>query len=240
MVRASAILALALLACPAWGQSVKLPEKVSGQPGDFVTVPSEADGKEVRWVVLDAGLRLFPVNLLKDTRTAVVTSTVPGKYRLLAYTAKGDVPSEPALCLVVIEGTPPPVPPGPVPPTPPDPPTPPPSPAPIPEPGFRVLMVYETQDRLTSAQKSVLMAGDVRTYLNAKCAKGADGRTPEWRLWDKDVDPKNEAPLWQAAFKRPRASYPWVLVSNGTKGYEGPLPATIADMLKLLKSLGGE
>lgn len=244
MRRFSLLLALAL-ASPAWGQSIKLPEKVSGQPGDFVTVASEADGAEVRWVSLDAGLKLFPTSLLKDTKTAVVISTVPGKYRLLAYTAKGDKPSDPAICLVVIEGVVPPAPP--VPPTPPDPtppkpPEPPPSPAPIPAPGFRVLMVYETAElsKLPPAQLAVMTAADVRAYLNAKCVKGPDGKTPEWRLWDKDVVTAAEAKLWQDAMARPRKSLPWLIVSDGTRGYEGPLPGTYAEMMKLLKSIGGE
>jgi hypothetical protein len=64
---------------------------------------------------------------------------------------------------------------------------------------------------------------------------GADGKTREWRIWDKDVDPSQESAVWQAAMKRPRASVPWLLVSNGKTGYEGPLPGTADDLLALLK-----
>jgi hypothetical protein len=61
-------------------------------------------------VVLDAGLNLFPVELLRDTTTAVVSANAPGKYRVLAYAAKGDVASKPALTTVCIGNPPEPIP----------------------------------------------------------------------------------------------------------------------------------
>jgi len=61
-------------------------------------------------VVLDAGLNLFPVELLRDTTTAVVSANNPGKYRVLAYAAKGDLASKPALTTVCIGNPPEPIP----------------------------------------------------------------------------------------------------------------------------------
>jgi hypothetical protein len=95
---------------------LKLPANVRGDPGTFVQVQANTSGTTVRWYVLDPGLNLFPVNLLKDTKTAVVTGTAPGAYRLLAYTSDKDGPSDPAVCTVTI-GPPGPGP-GPVPPQP--------------------------------------------------------------------------------------------------------------------------
>ena len=88
-----------LLLC---GQQVSLPPEIHGMPGSFVSIPASSDSKSIQWVVLDSGLNLFPVELLKDTSTAVVTTTVPGKYRVLCYTAKGDTPSKPAFTTVTI------------------------------------------------------------------------------------------------------------------------------------------
>lgn len=119
-MRSLATVVLLLSAAPAWGQAVKLPAEVKGQPAAFVTVAAEADGPQVRWRAVDPGLNLFPAHLLRDTRTAVVTAAAPGRYRLWAWTAKGDVPSEAAECVVVVGDAPPPVPPGPAPPAPPD------------------------------------------------------------------------------------------------------------------------
>lgn len=106
---------LLALACEAArGADLKLPDKVTGNPGTFVKVPATTTGTVVRWYALDSGLNLFPVELLKDTKTAVVTGPA-GTYRLLAYTSDKDGPSDPAVCVVVL-GDPPP-PPGPPPPT---------------------------------------------------------------------------------------------------------------------------
>ena len=87
-------------------QGIILPENITGRPGSFIQVEAKTDCKVVEWVLLDAGLELFPINLLANTRTAVVTSTTPGVYRLLAYGAAGDIPTKPAITTITI-GTPP-------------------------------------------------------------------------------------------------------------------------------------
>ncbi len=84
----------------------------------------------------------------------------------------------------------------------------------------------------------MIYAKSVRDYLNAKCVLGADNKTREWRMWDKDVDATAESQLWQDALKRPRKSTPWIIVSNGKTGYEGPLPEGWVDTLALLKKYG--
>jgi len=87
-------------------QSIILPDNISGRPGAFIQIEAKTDCKVVEWVLLDSGLELFPVNLLANTRTAVVTTTTPGVYRLLAYGATGDIPTKPAIVTITI-GTPP-------------------------------------------------------------------------------------------------------------------------------------
>lgn len=95
-----------LLIC---GQQVTLPSEIHGQPGAFISIPSSTDCKSVQWVVLDAGLNLFPVELLRDTTTAVVSASSPGKFRVLAYAAKGDQASKPSITTVIIGDAPEPV-----------------------------------------------------------------------------------------------------------------------------------
>ena len=92
------------------GQQVTLPPEIHGQPGQFISIPSVTDCKSVQWVVLDAGLNLFPVELLRDTTTAVVSANSPGKYRVLAYAAKGDLASKPVITTVIIGDPPEPTP----------------------------------------------------------------------------------------------------------------------------------
>jgi hypothetical protein len=92
-----------------FNQQVTLPQEIHGQPGQFISIPSVTDCKSVQWVVLDAGLNLFPVELLRDTTTAVVSASSPGKFRVLAYAAKGDQASKPSITTVIIGDAPEPV-----------------------------------------------------------------------------------------------------------------------------------
>lgn len=130
-----ALLALAFSAM-AQGPSISLPKEVKGDVGDWIVVEATTDGKQVRWVAMSSALKVFPTQLLKDSKSAVVQANRPGRYRLLAYTAVGDVPSDPVITYIVVTNgpdpeppTPPdPKPPGPTPPVPPVPPGPPPDP----------------------------------------------------------------------------------------------------------------
>lgn len=91
--------------------TVELPLKVSGQPGAFIKVPAKTESKFVKWVSIDKGLNIFPVDLLKDSKTLVVTSQITGVYRLFAYVGDVNGPSEPAFTSVIIGDEPAPAPP---------------------------------------------------------------------------------------------------------------------------------
>lgn len=82
-----------------------LPEVVTGKAGAFIKVSATTNGKEVRWQALDDGLNVFPGEMLKDSKSTVVTGEA-GDHRLMAYTALADVPSDPAVCIVRILGPP--------------------------------------------------------------------------------------------------------------------------------------
>lgn len=123
----SMIVALAMaVSVTADPPTLKLPAEVRGEPGDPIAITAETTGKLVRWVPVDRALKLFPAGLLCDKKATVVWANKPGRYRLLAYTALGDEPSEPAIVTIVIEGAAPPIPP--------EPPAPGPSPPPGPTP----------------------------------------------------------------------------------------------------------
>jgi hypothetical protein len=144
----TAILVTLALAPPAGADPIELPAEVKGEVGDFLTIQAKTAGKVVLWVLLDdpKGLKLFPGDLLKDSRTAVVIGRKPGKYRLQAITAVGDVPSH-AICTVTIEGEP----------APPKPPSPPPS-----DPLAQKLQAAFTADATPAALKAgqkVLLQG---------------------------------------------------------------------------------
>lgn len=231
-----------LIASAVHAQSVALPDVVSGMPGQWVIIaPKAVDGGKPNWR-LDPGLTevdlagLLPSEYVDKLRGKVVSAKTVGQYKVEAWNAKGDVASPIATTWVII-GTPEPTP---IPPSP----TPIPTPdnVPIPVAGFRVLMVYETTElpKLPAAQQIIPYSKTIRDYLDAKCVLGGDNKTREYRIFDKDIDTKFESAVWQNAMKRTRTSIPWIVISDGKTGYEGPLPQTVADTLALLKKYGGE
>lgn len=245
--RAGAVLLALLFAFPTYAAdppplpTVTVPKTLQADPGTLVVIPITTNGKEVKCATRDA---LLLPQFKPGTTTPYAFITVlpkPGRYCYHFYTAIGDVPSDPATCVITVGQPDPPVPP--VPPTPPTPPTPPvpPTPPPIPQEGLRVLILYESAElsKLPAPQQLVLASQSVRDYLNGKCVVGADGKTREWRMWDKDVDASAESKVWQEALARPRKGVPWIIVSNGKDGFEGPLPASVDETLALLKKYGG-
>lgn len=136
---------------------------------------------------------------------------------------------------------PPPIPP--VPPDPPKPVPPKPDPAPIPAAGLRVLIIFETKtpEKLTAGQREIIYSAKVRSHLGTVCVK--ENGWPGYRIYDPDTSMVGETQLWRDAMARPRASLPWVLISNpGKGGYEGVLPTDANAFLSLLKKYesGGE
>ena len=91
------MIALALV----FGQ-LTLPSEIRGEVAGFVTVSAITEGKLVRFLALDPGLNVFPSNLLADQKSSVVSAAVPGRYRLLAYSSVGDIPTAPATATIII------------------------------------------------------------------------------------------------------------------------------------------
>lgn len=95
--------------------ALKVPVEVKAPAATIAEVRAETTGKVVVWVVLTPGLSVRSI----DSGRVLLFSGPAGRYECLAYTALGDVPSEPARCAIVIGDAPGP---GPKPPKPPDPP----------------------------------------------------------------------------------------------------------------------
>lgn len=108
--------------------------------------------------------------------------------------------------------------------------------APIPDKGFRVLVVEETDARstLSVGQIDAILStkdGSVKSYVESK------GGT--FRVLDKDNDMAMLDKPWAALFARPRKELPWLEVSNPPRGFEGALPQNEADTLAIVKKAGG-
>lgn len=227
---AAMVLALSVVASAA-PPELSLPPEVKGEPGQFIQVPAKTDGATVQWKAVDAGLNLFPVDLLKNTHTAVVTAPKAGRYRLIAVTAKGDELSPFAETLVIIGNAP--IPPPPDPPTPPDP------PGPVdPLKSFRVIFIYESGDNLTPAQRAVIFGRVVEDWLIANCTGGKSGM----RRRDKDDPGENDATmaaLWKAV--QPEITVtPCVAMERNGKVKIVNLEATPAKMVETLQAYRGK
>jgi len=145
----SFVLLLLLTTCSIAQPTIAIPEEVKGQVGQFLKIPAKSSG-EVRWFSVDTGLSLFPVELLKDSKTAVIVAMNPGRYRLLAWTAEGGTPSDAVVCWIVIGDPPPPTPT----PTPPGP-----TPGPVDPLTSRIQQLYNSDPSSTkAADKAVLAA----------------------------------------------------------------------------------
>lgn len=96
--------------------------------------------------------------------------------------------------------------------------------------GLRVMIVYESSKMhlLTKEQTAALWSADVVAYLNSKAPS-------RWKKYDQDSNLAKELPGWQEVLKRPRASLPWIVLSNDAVDFEGPYPGTVADVLAMLE-----
>jgi hypothetical protein len=112
---------------------------------------------------------------------------------------------------------------------PPEPPVPPQPPVPITT-GLHVLIIEETNNRgtLPAAQAQIFTSTKVLGWLRTNAPA-------HWRIWDADVDASKAPTEFQDAIKLPRTGLPWVVISNGTTGFSGPLPANETDTLSLLE-----
>jgi len=110
---------------------------------------------------------------------------------------------------------------------------------PIPKDGLRVLIVYQDAKvgGYTPEQREIIFGAEVRDWLDANCVK--EGGTTEYRIWDVEQlgDLSNVARHWQEAAKRPRSSLPWLVASNGSKGWEGPLPTRVEDFKAIVSKV---
>lgn len=238
MARMTAVLVWLTLASFAWGD-LKISGELKVDRDKLVKLTAEGmpDGSGLIWDFDEDRLDAEELPVVKYDKDGKVTSAQPsgrlifvgppGTYKIKLRSINGNRVETARATVVIGDGKPPvpPVPPGPTPP--PFPPVPPPDDAPIKAPGFRVLIVYETAQlsKLPAKQLLIIESQTVRSYLKKKCVTDKDNPQGAYRMWDPDVALDGVPKDWSDALKRPRKSLPWLIVSNGVTGWEGPLPA---------------
>lgn len=191
----------------------KLPFTVTAPPGAalyFWQYPANVQ-------VLDKGDKLDVLGAPKGTLVIGVKTVVIDFDKKMFFTKFGSVTVQVGIAPVVVVD-------------PKDPVVDPNNPAPIPDAGLHALFIYETADRLSPGQAAIISSATLIEFLNNGW---------KWRKFDKDVDLSKAAQPWAKAAMRPRKSVPWVIISNGKTGFEGPWPDTVADMIALLRKYGG-
>ena len=108
---------------------------------------------------------------------------------------------------------------------------------PIPGAGLKVLISYEADEvaSYASTVRSQLFSSPMRVTLNGLVGRDTANQ-PMIRVLDKDTTcPLGQPNMWCLALGRPRTALPWIIISNSTTGYEGPLPTTEAETIKLIE-----
>ena len=87
---------------------VELPKELTVRSGRLLKIESKSAGKTVKWVNTSDDADLI---VSESGRWAIFSSTVAGTYKIFAWTAAGDMPSEAAICTIIVGGGIPPPPP---------------------------------------------------------------------------------------------------------------------------------
>lgn len=111
--------------------------------------------------------------------------------------------------------------------------TPPPPPPPYVGP-VSVLIIEDEEARflLPQWQRDQMASPEVRGYVATHGAKTTDGVTPDFRILGVGQNVENEHAFWREGMARPRTKTPWVIITNGQRGTEGPLPQNLLDEVK--------
>lgn len=209
-------------------EKVVLPPNALGRVGQITEIKAETAG-EIDWEIPgQIQARLFPAEKL-----AILVPQSGGTFVIRLLVCENGKPKI-HRCTLLVEGAPAPTPD-------PDPGPDPKPPVPVPSGGLRVIFVRETSANHSKEQLNILNSLQIATYLNAKAAKGSDGR-PGWRQWDPQQDLTHADPIMKALWEATKPQLPplpAVVIAVDTKGTVFPLPATEKETLELLKKFGG-
>lgn len=212
---------------------ITLPVEVKANVGEMVRVDVKTlkPGMELSWEFIASDAMKFDREIFGQR--AALVARAEGELWIVVGTVHDGKPFLARTHVVSGKGPLPPPIVDPVDPVKPKPVEPPLTPAPIPLPGLRALIIYET-NALPNIN-SIVSGEKVRNYMVEKGVKGG------FIALDKDAsddDLTRVDPWIRDAFKRPRTSIPWLIVSNGTSGFEGPLPLAVGDVMAILKKYG--
>jgi hypothetical protein len=80
---------------------VELPKELTVRSGRLLKIESKSAAKTVKWVNTSDDADLI---VSESGRWAIFSSNVAGTYKIFAWTAQGDMPSEAAICTIIVGG----------------------------------------------------------------------------------------------------------------------------------------
>lgn len=202
----------------------KVPLLVLASPEGIVTITEETGPIRVRAIF--AGNTRYSTRQIKGPSVYFVEAAATGRVELL-IARKDGTGKVIRRTLDVTNG------PAPIPPTPDPDPTPKP-PGPVdPLKTFRVILIFESADNLTPAQRGIVYGKAVEDYLIANCTGGRAG----FRRRDKDAPGENDptmAALW-AAVQPAVTVTPCIALERNGKVEIVNLPKTPAETIEMMK-----
>jgi hypothetical protein len=88
------------------GQDLSLKPQYNIPVGQFLVITPDTKGSDVKYVPLTDGLQFLDSSLLKDKKTLVLSASKAGSYKLLAYTAIDNKPSDPVFTTIKVGDNP--------------------------------------------------------------------------------------------------------------------------------------
>lgn len=79
--------------------SINLPKDLTVKPGRLLKIEATSAGKSIRWANTSDDADLI---VSESGRWAIFSSTVPGAYKVFAWTASADTPSEASICHILV------------------------------------------------------------------------------------------------------------------------------------------
>jgi len=86
---------------------VQLPPTVQAKPGRLVQIAAKSEQKLVKWFLIGEDADLI---VMESSKSAIFSASNAGEYRVLAWVASGDVPSDAAVCVIRVGESPAPAP----------------------------------------------------------------------------------------------------------------------------------
>lgn len=103
----------------------------------------------------------------------------------------------------------------------------------LPGSGLRVLIVYESSQPPEAKLLNVMHGKALDEWCQSHCTKPAADGPADFRVYDKDTNLAGEPEHWTKAMALAKEPWPCLVVSDGKRGYVGPLPDDAAAAIKI-------